>query len=338
LYGIVGLYCSVLSQIFFDFVWYCTSVLFSFVFRIVRFPPACPGAAALAAPVRALMLGIACVALSWMQWPAPFQLPRVAAPNHQGGLYFSETSQHRRCLLGTAAAARRRPAAAAPRRNSRGGGGGQGGGGRAAFAAHDLGWLRQRVDELVGVDDLEGSYKVSDFFYNLSSGAPASFLAWRVPLIPGIELDVELRPPPGSRRPQIRYLRIVEDLMKKTGSILESSDVYYPMEVCDEFLADEMPLRCASNLFLKDVLERAAGTGNQPAHFGQLAEDNVVQSCKELVVVWRIVARREVRRGPHIIPAGAQPPILDALCAQRQARNISWESTTVKIIGTHQAP
>ena len=71
--------------------------------------------------------------------------------------------------------------------------------------------------------------------------------------------------------------------MKKTGSILESSDVYYPMEVCDEFLADEMPLWCASNLLLKDVLERAAGTRNQPAHFGQLAEDDVVQSCKELV-------------------------------------------------------
>ena len=61
LYGIVGLYCSVLSQIFFDFVWYCTSVLFSFVFRIVLFPPACPGAGcARACPD-------ACVALPWMQ-------------------------------------------------------------------------------------------------------------------------------------------------------------------------------------------------------------------------------------------------------------------------------
>ncbi len=66
------------------------------------------------------------------------------------------------------------------------------------------------------------------------------------------------------------------------------------------------------------------------------AEDDVVQSCKELVEVWRIVVRHEVRRGPHIILARAQPPVLDALCAQRQAKNISLESTTVKLIGTHR--
>ena len=77
----------------------------------------------------------------------------------------------------------------------------------------------------------------------------------------------------------------------ETGAILESRNVNCPTEVGDEFLADEIPL-CAMNLLCENVLERAAGTRT---HLGQLAEDDVVQGCKELVEVWRINVRREGR-------------------------------------------
>ena len=96
-------------------------------------------------------------------------------------------------------------------------------------------------------------------------------------------------------------------------------------------------LLCAWNLLLENVLERAAGTRNQPAHLGQLAEDDVVQGCKELVEVWRTSVHREVRRSPHIVPLGAQPPVLDVTCAQPQARTISLRNTTIKIIRSHRA-
>jgi hypothetical protein len=46
---------------------------------------------------------------------------------------------------------------------------------------------------------------------------------------------------------------------------------------------------------------------------------------------------REVRRSPHIVPLGAQPPELDVTCAQPQARTISMGNTTIKIIRSHRA-
>ena len=111
---------------------------------------------------------------------------------------------------------------------------------------------------------------------------------------------------------------------------LESHYVNYPTEEGNEFLADEMPL-CARNLLRENVLEREAGTRNKPAHLGHTGQ-------QELVEVWRIVVLREVRRSLHIIPARAQLPVFDVICAQRQARNMSLENTTIlKIIGTHLA-
>ena len=97
-------------------------------------------------------------------------------------------------------------------------------------------------------------------------------------------------------------------------------------------------MRCSSVpgiFFVKIVLESVAGTRNRPAHLGQLAENDVVQGCKELVEVWRINVRRDVRGSLHIIPAVAQPPVLDVICAKRQARHMTLENTKIKIIGTH---
>ncbi len=75
-------------------------------------------------------------------------------------------------------------------------------------------------------------------------------------MVPGFDLNEELRPPPWSRCFQIRDLRIVKNLMREIGAILESHNVNYPT-VGDEFLADEM-LLCARTLLRDNALERAA--------------------------------------------------------------------------------
>ena len=151
-----------------------------------------------------------------MQWPAPLQRPCVAAPNHKAGLYFSKTSQ-RPCRLGRCAFAAR--PCATPRAGGgqpqAGGGGCQGSSSCGGFGAHGWEWRLQRVNEIVGVNDLEGLYEFCNIF-DSSSRAPASFLAWLVLLVPGFDLNEELRPPLWSRCFQIHDLRIVENLMRET--------------------------------------------------------------------------------------------------------------------------
>lgn len=141
-----------------------------------------------------------------MQWPS---LPCLEASNRQGVLYFSETSQHR-CLNSScrwgggggggggaarpwaigAACSDSQPAATASARSSGGG-----------LAANGCGWILQQVDEIVGVDYV-GACEFRNFLDRSEEEVRgrSSLLAWRVlvPLtvVPGFDLNEELRPPP----------------------------------------------------------------------------------------------------------------------------------------------
>ena len=78
-------------------------------------------------------------------------------------------------------------------------------------------------------------------------------------------------------------------------------------------LADEV-LVCTMNLLRENVLERAAGRRNQSSEVGQLGKEDIVDCCEESVEVGAIVAPREVRSSPQIIPTTAYPPVLDKTC------------------------
>ena len=68
------------------------------------------------------------------------------------------------------------------------------------------------------------------------------------------------------------------------------------------------------DLLQENVRDRAARTRSQLGHFCQLAEEGIVQRCKEPVEVRGVGVLREVRTSPQIITVGAQPPVLDAAC------------------------
>ena len=116
---------------------------------------------------------------------------------------------------------------------------------------------------------------------------------------------------------QERDLLAVELLMIQTSTLLESRDVNQPLEVADEFRADE-ELVCAVEFLLENFLERAGRAGNQIAHIGQLAEHEIVQCSEQLVERGGIAAHGVVRTSPQIIQLVAfQPPVLYAACQQR---------------------
>ena len=120
------------------------------------------------------------------------------------------------------------------------------------------------------------------------------------------------------RMVQERDLLAVELLVIQTATILESRDVNQPLEVGNEFRADE-ELVCAGDFLLENFLERAGRAGNQIAHIGQLAEHEIVQCGEQLVERWGIAARGIVRTSPQIIQLVTfQPPVLDAACQQRK--------------------
>jgi len=103
----------------------------------------------------------------------------------------------------------------------------------------------------------------------------------------------------------------------QTATLLESRDVNQPLEVGNEFRADE-ELVCAGDFLLENVFERAGRAGNQIAHIRQLAEHEIVQCGEQLVERGGIAAVGEVRTSPQIIHLVAfQPPVLDAACQQR---------------------
>jgi len=119
------------------------------------------------------------------------------------------------------------------------------------------------------------------------------------------------------RMVQERDLLAVELLVIQTATILESRDVNQPLEVGNEFCADE-ELVCSGDFLLENFLERAGRAGNQIAHIGQLAEHEIVQCGEQLVELGGIGSLGVVRTSPQIIHLVAfQPPVLDAACRQR---------------------
>jgi len=111
----------------------------------------------------------------------------------------------------------------------------------------------------------------------------ARFFGWLELGIPGFERLEEMSPPLlVIRMAQERDLLAVELLMIQTSTLLESRDVNQPLEVADEFRADEEHV-CAVEFLLENFLERAGRAGNQIAHIGQLAEHEIVQCSEQLV-------------------------------------------------------
>ena len=117
----------------------------------------------------------------------------------------------------------------------------------------------------------------------LACGLASAFLGWLELGVLGFKLLEEMPPPLlVIRMFQERDLLAVELLVIQAGTILESCDVNQPLEVANEFCADE-ELVCAVNFLLENFLERAGRAGNQVAHIGQLAEHEIVQCCEQLV-------------------------------------------------------
>ena len=88
---------------------------------------------------------------------------------------------------------------------------------------------------------------------------------------------------------QERELLVVEDLVRYVATLLESCNVNQPLEVGNGFSAGEK-LICAVDLLRENVSDRATRTTSQSAHFCQLAEEDIVQCCKEPVEVRGVVA------------------------------------------------
>ena len=131
-----------------------------------------------------------------MQWPSLPCVEAVDASNRQGILYFSETSQHRclnSSLHGGGAARPGAIGAACSDSQCRSSGGG--------LDANGCRWVLQRVDEIVGVDYV-GAFEFRNFLDRSEEEVRgrSSLLAWRVlvplPVVPGFDLNEELRPPP----------------------------------------------------------------------------------------------------------------------------------------------
>ena len=108
--------------------------------------------------------------------------------------------------------------------------------------------------------------------------------------------------------------------MLHIATIVESSKVDQPLDVGNEFGADEV-LLCAMNL----LLERAGRAGNQIiriANVPHLGEDQehhhqVVHCCNEPVERGGFSELGQILSGQQIIPVCTQPPVLDVACQQR---------------------
>ena len=97
-----------------------------------------------------------------------------------------------------------------------------------------------------------------------------AFLGWLELCVPGVQLLVEKAPPMlVVFMVQERNLLVEENSMIHAGTILERGEVDQPLDVGDEFRADEVAIR-AVDLLLENFLERARRAGYQIAHVGHL--------------------------------------------------------------------
>ena len=199
-----------------------------------------PGLAESLACVASLALAIACVT-------CVSSCLHCNLPNRLGVLYFSQTRQRRRsrCDLG-----RRAAASSGSRSRWRAG---------AASKRAVVGWSGVGAPGVVVevVDVLEDAVNIDNVLRIGCSGHALAFPGWLEVVVPAFERFVELHPPLCARwLLQEPELLVVEELVRYVATILESCNVNQPLEVGNDFRADEI-LICAVDLLLENVRERA---------------------------------------------------------------------------------